>query len=100
MKKNKEKLLETKVLFNKGSNGKNSYHVCEQISIQEESSENKSPLNTESHTPQIHQETQTKSTRCSDYVRNDIFDAFNEDYIDYKCYMKGIITTLGPSKDL
>lgn len=41
-----------------------------------------------------------KLSLCSsDSVRNGIFDAFHENYIEYTCYMNDIITSLGPSKD-
>ena len=56
--------------------------MCKEKSSQQESNENKlhrKPKKTsyiENHTPQINEETQTKSTPYKDYVRNDIFNAF------------------------
>ena len=57
-------------------------NMCKEKSSQQESNENKlhrQPQKTsyiENHTPQINEETQTKSTPYKDYVRNDIFNAF------------------------
>ena len=48
----------------------------EQMSSQEELTKNKLVPYADSHSPQINQEIQGKSIRCSDYVKNNTFDAF------------------------
>ena len=34
------------------------------------------------------------------YIKNDIFDAFNKDYLDYKRYVNDILNTLIPKDDI
>ena len=37
---------------------------------------------------------------CNDYVRNEVFETFYEDYLEFKFYMNDIIKTQTPSFEL
>ena len=41
-----------------------------------------------------------KIGRCNDFVKNEIFDTFYEDYLEFKHYVNDIIETITPSSDL
>ena len=43
---------------------------------------------------------QRSAFRCNDYVRNEVFDTFYEDYLEFKFYMNDIIKTITPSSEL
>ena len=43
---------------------------------------------------------QISAFRCNDYVRNEVFDTFYEDYLEFKFYMNDIIKTITPSSEL
>ena len=43
---------------------------------------------------------QRSAFRCNDYVRNEVFDTFYKDYLEFKHYMNDIIKTITPSSEM
>ena len=43
---------------------------------------------------------QTSAFCCNDYIRNEVFDTFYQDYLELKHYMNDIIKTITPSFEL
>ena len=43
---------------------------------------------------------QRSAFRCNDYVRNEVFDTFCKDYLEFKHHMNDIIKTITPSSEM
>ena len=43
---------------------------------------------------------QRSALLCNDYVRNEVFDTFYKDYLEFKHYMNDIIKTITPSSEM
>ena len=47
-----------------------------------------------------HVTNQRSAFRCNDYVRNEVFDTFYKDYLEFNHYMNDIIKTVTPSSEM